>query len=388
MADLTVSANVDSLLACADNAAMRIALGLAIGTNVQAQDAELAAIAGLTSAADKGIQFTGAGTAATYDLTTAGKALLDDADAAAQRTTLGFGAGGAATVLTDDDTFYVTDDPAGTPSLKTVTAAIIRQYVGGLYRSSLIDGLTLSNDPTDALNDIGIAVGVATVTDGSNWFVATLSSALIKRLDATWAVGTNQGGLDTGTEANSTWYHVWLIQRSDTGVVDVLMSTSATAPTMPANYDRKRRIGAIYNDSSGNILPFFQQGNQFIWSVQQLGWNTANPGTAAVLRTLITPLGVETEAIISATTLDATYAGGTYTLITYPGQADTTPAITACTYGMVESGSTIVAAISNAVCQVRTNTSSQVRVRVSQSDADITPRGYVIGWNDPRGRNA
>jgi len=56
----------------------------------QDADTELTALAGLTSAADKGIQFTGSGTAATYDLTTAGKALLDDANAAAQLVTLGF----------------------------------------------------------------------------------------------------------------------------------------------------------------------------------------------------------------------------------------------------------------------------------------------------------
>jgi hypothetical protein len=87
----TLTAFGRSLIDDANSSAARTTLGLVIGTNVQAQDAELQAIAGLTSAADRGIYFTGSGTASLFTLTTAGRALIDDASASAQRTTLGVG---------------------------------------------------------------------------------------------------------------------------------------------------------------------------------------------------------------------------------------------------------------------------------------------------------
>lgn len=112
LATLTATGRV--AIAAADPAEFRSSLGLAIGTDIQAQDAELAAIAGLTSAADRVPYFTGSGTAALATLTAAGRALLDDADAAAQRTTLGV----VAASLAENSTFV--GDASGNPVAKTV----------------------------------------------------------------------------------------------------------------------------------------------------------------------------------------------------------------------------------------------------------------------------
>jgi hypothetical protein len=60
----------------------------AIGTTVQGYDAGLQSIAGLTTAADRMIYTTASDTYAVATLTAAGRAILDDADAAAQRATL------------------------------------------------------------------------------------------------------------------------------------------------------------------------------------------------------------------------------------------------------------------------------------------------------------
>ena len=72
-------------------AAARSALGLVIGTDVEAEDAGLTSIAGLTTAADKLIYTTASDVYATSTLTSFGRSLIDDASASAARSTLGLG---------------------------------------------------------------------------------------------------------------------------------------------------------------------------------------------------------------------------------------------------------------------------------------------------------
>jgi hypothetical protein len=111
-----------------------------------------------------------------------------------------------------------------------------------VFMQKHIAGLTYQNFSGDTTNDIQILPG--SCRDSTNTADMLVSASFSKRLDASWAVGDTNGGIDTGSVANTS-YHIWLIKRSDTGVVDALFSLSATSPTMPTNYDKKRRIGSF-----------------------------------------------------------------------------------------------------------------------------------------------
>ncbi len=166
-----------------------------------------------------------------------------------------------------------------------------------------IFGLTLSNNATDATNDIDIAVGEAGADTAPFGAMVQSTAGLTKRLDAAWAVGDGNGGLDTGTIANTT-YHVWLIKRADTGVVDALFSTSATSPTMPdAACTLKRRIGSVIR-SGGAILAFFQDGDEFQLVNLAANRTTSHHGTTQFLQTLTVPSGVRVRANFMATSIN------------------------------------------------------------------------------------
>lgn len=130
----------------------------------------------------------------------------------------------------------------------------------GRYPPGTLYGLTLSNNVSDATNDIDIAVGSA--RDGADSANIDQLSAIGKQLDVAWAVGgtpgATLGGLDTGSVGNNTYY-IWKIKRPDTGVDDVLFSLSSTAPTMPTNYTIKRIIGEVTRAGGVNGVPVSYQ---------------------------------------------------------------------------------------------------------------------------------
>lgn len=87
--------------------------------------------------------------------------------------------------------------------------------------TNYIGGLITSNG-TDVAKDIDIAKGQCRDVDDTENLV--LSSVLTKQTDAVWAVGTDQGGLDEGSAVADQLYLLWLIKRTDTGVVDAIFS--------------------------------------------------------------------------------------------------------------------------------------------------------------------
>ena len=354
-------------------AAVRTAIGLVIGTDVQAYDATLSSLAALGTAADKIAYLTGVDTWAETPLTAAGRSLIDDASASAQRTTLGLGTAAVLnTGVTDGDVIKVaTGDklPAIDGSNLTNIATGIRNHIADL---------TLSND-TDTANDINITAGEA--ADSTNASLLTLSAETTKRIDATWAAGDDAGGLFTGSVAADTTYHVFIIKKDSDGSIDAGFDTSLSAANIPSGYTKYRRIGSIVTNSSSNIINFTQKGNRFIYDVQ-IQDVAVNPAVnTAVSYALSVPTGLKVNALLYFI-CRATNNGAldTFSLITSLDQTDSVPAVGIHSQYFTN-GTGDVFMNSSTYLAIRTNTSGQVRTRVSSTIFDVL-RIHTVGWID------
>jgi len=172
-----------------------------IGTDIQAYAASLNSIAGLTTAANKMIYTTALDTYAVTDLTTAGRALLDDADAAAQRTTLGLGSLAtlseittseiaAATLVTAADTIASNDNDTTIPTTAAVIDYVTTSIAGGVTYQGGYNATTntpdLDTTPTGILK--GYMYTVTAAVPANNEFFGTIGleigDVLIAEIDS------------------------------------------------------------------------------------------------------------------------------------------------------------------------------------------------------------
>lgn len=169
---------------------------------VQAASDTLDSLSDLTLAADKGLYSTGADTLALFDLTTAGRALLDDADASTQRTTLGLG---TASLMDDSADTDLSNDPDAAARRDIVKAAVdaVGASVWGVGQTWQDVSASRSGN-TSYQNTTGRSIQVAIITISGD------QSHQVSSDGSTWiTVGYNQNTIYGGSQivVPPDWYY-------------------------------------------------------------------------------------------------------------------------------------------------------------------------------------
>lgn len=242
----------------------------------------------------------------------------------------------------------------------------------GVVSHGAIGGLTIGNG-TDADHDIDITAGEA--RDSSNAYTMALTSTMVKQIDATWAVGTAAGGLFSGTVANTTWYHVFLIRKDSDGSIDAGFDTSINAANIPTGYTAYRRIGSVLTDGTANILAFLATGTGKDINYRWVTKPTLDVDDSALSATPknytlpSVPTGLRVKANLNA------LAGVGDQIYTYsPDEADQAVSTSVTPLHTIPDGTA-------AQVEVVTNTSAQIR---AVANGTATLRVAVIGWDESR----
>ena len=244
-----------------------------------------------------------------------------------------------------------------------------------------IDGLILSNNASDATNDIDVSAGECRGSRGILDMV-TLTGGT-KRLDADFAEGGGQGMRYSGAAITDTTYHLFFIGKPD-GTTDLFAYAGGLDPTsvLPSGFVDYRRIGSIIR-TGGAIVAFTQYGDYFQKNTPSADISATNPGTSAVTRTLLVPTGIVVEADVYVGAATGGTAAGNI-LITALTAADTAPSSTIGDFLDPGGG----AGSSGGRVRVWTNTSGQIRSRIANSAADVTLKLSTRGWRDLRGKDS
>ena len=273
----------------------RTALGLQINVNTQAYDAGLQSISGLTTAADKMIYTTASDVYAVTDLTAAGRAILDDADSTAQRTTLGLGALATQDTITEsqitDLQSYLTAETNDLSAAVTwanvpdanITQSSVTQHQAALSitESQISD---LQSYLTAETNDLSTAVtGVLGIGNGGTGLTAigtanqvlavnagataleyqtlstggTVTSVAVSGSDGievdSGSPVTSSGTIALGINATSLSTHLGLGTAATTASTDYATAAQgATADTALQNIEHANSVSTAETISAGN----------------------------------------------------------------------------------------------------------------------------------------
>jgi hypothetical protein len=286
--------------------------------------------------------------------------------------------------LTGDDNFHFKVSPNGATWIDALainaTSGIVSASMGFAgppdpsYLRGYLAGLTLSNNSNTAFN---ISDGVANADDNS----LLMKTFGLAKTTGAWAAGNNNGGLDAGSVAASTWYHVYVIANVASGAVDFLFSLSATAPTLPGGYTKKRRIGSFKTDASSHIMAFSQNGDEFLWALAVHDIAAVNVTSTIVTQALASvPPGVKVAAKMRAS---ATSTSTGSVLIYSPDESATAaPNTPVGNFSIPYASSASVP--QTVTLDVRTNASQQIKL-VANNGTAVTD-AVTYGWVDTRGR--
>ncbi len=181
--------------------------GVAGNPTIAINDAELTSIANLVSAADRLPYYTGAGTAALAVFTAAGRALVDDVDAAAQRTTLGLGTiatqNANAVAITGGSVTGITDITVADGGTGASDAATARTNLGAMQNVFITRGDIVYRG---ASAELRLAVGAAGATLASNGTDPIWSSGSDGKLRAVQTLTTS------GTYTKPSWLKFAIVE--------------------------------------------------------------------------------------------------------------------------------------------------------------------------------